>query len=172
MVPICLNASMNINDGDHKVGRIVSLHLHPEKSGEPLRPVTSMEFVAGKGIVGNGRYFGRLSRTTGNPSLRQVTLIEREQLAEHAAVLGLQSLPPGSVRSNIETEGVQLVALLGRRVRVGTGVLLFYEAREPCEKMDALCVGLRALMGHQRQGVLAQVIEPGVATVGDRIEAL
>lgn len=163
---------MSINDGDGRFGRIVSLHLHPEKSGEPLRLVTSVEFVAGKGIVGNGRYFGRLSRTTGNPSLRQVTLIEREQIAEHAAVLGLKSLPPGSVRSNLETEGIQLVALLGQRVRVGTAVLLFYEAREPCEKMDALCVGLRALMGHQRQGVLAQVIEPGIANIGDRVEAI
>lgn len=151
------------------LGTVVSLHLHPAQSGELLRTVDSIEVVAEKGIVGNGRYFGRLSRSSGQPSKRQVTLIEREQIAQHAATLSLETIPPGMVRSNIETTGIDLVALIGREVRVGEAVLLFYEARTPCEKMDRICQGLRALMEERRQGVLAQVVRSGVIRVGDSI---
>jgi len=151
-------------------GRVVSLHLHPEKSGEPLRPVEQIEVVAQKGIRGNGRYFGRLSRSTGQPSKRQVTLIEREQISEHAATLGLETISPGAVRSNIETLGINLIELIGREVRIGEAILRFYEARTPCEKMDRICEGLRGLMEDRKQGVLAQVIRGGVIRVGDTTE--
>src|SRR5256885_7561570 len=49
------------------------------------------------------RYFGRVSRNSGKPSRRQLSLIEREQIAEHAAPLGLETIAPGAVRANIET---------------------------------------------------------------------
>jgi MOSC domain-containing protein YiiM len=150
----------------------VSLHLHPAKAGEPLRPVEQIEVVEQKGIRGNGRYFGRLSRSTGEPSKRQITLMEREQISEHATTLGLDKISPGEVRSNIETLGVNLIELIGREVRVGEATLLFYEARTPCEKMDKLCAGLRALMENNKQGVLAQVIRGGIIRVGDKIEAV
>ena len=152
------------------MGRVASLHLHPVKGGEPLRTVEQIELVEQKGIVGNGRYFGRVSHSSGQPSKRQVTLIEREQISEHAAALGLETISPGAVRSNIETLGVNLIELVGREVRVGSATLFFYEARTPCEKMDRICDGLRALMEDQRQGVLAQVVRGGVVRVGDMIE--
>ncbi len=151
------------------LGRVASLHLHPSKSGESLRRVAAVEVVAGKGISGNGRYFGRTSRSTGQPSRRQISLIAREQIAEHAAALGLESLPPGAVRSNIETAGIDLMNLLDCHVAIGQAILHFYEPRTPCAKMDALCLGLRALMEHCRQGMLAEVIQSGRICVGDSI---
>ena len=153
-------------------GRVISLHLHPEKSGEPLRAVEQIEVVEQKGIRGNPRKFGVISRNTGQPSKRQVTLIEREQISGHVATLGLETIPPGAVRSNIETLGVNLIELLGREVRVGEATLLFYEARLPCEKMDRICDGLRALMENNKQGVLAQVVQGGIIRVGDEIVAM
>ena len=153
-------------------GRVASLHLHPEKSGEPLRAVEQIEVVEQKGIRGNPRQFGVLSRRTGQPSKRQVTLIEREQISAHAAALGLETISPGAVRSNIETFGVNLIELIGREVRVGEATLLFYEARTPCEKMDRICDGLRTLMEDRKQGVLAQVVRGGVIRVGDAIKLL
>src|SRR5262245_45338179 len=127
-------------------GRIASLHLHPAESGMPLQAVQSIELVEGKGILGEPRYFGRLSRHTGKPTRRQVSLMEREQIAEHAAALGLESIPPGAVRANIETFGLDLVSFIDRDVEIGEAVLHFYEPRKPCGQMDAICVGLRALM--------------------------
>ncbi len=148
-------------------GTVASLHLHSREPGEPFQAVKQIEVVAQKGIVNNPRYFGRVSRSSGQPSNRQVTLIEREQIAEHAVALGMLTIPPGTVRSNIETEGIDLIALLGREVRVGTATLLFYEPRTPCSKMDAICTGLRKSMEEKRQGVLAQVLQSGVIKVGD-----
>lgn len=151
------------------IGRIASLHLHPEKGGEPLRSVDQFELVEQKGIRGNPRKFGVMSRRTGQPSLRQVSLIEREQLARHASAVGWSSLPPGVVRSNVETQGIELVALVGQQIQIGDAILFLYEARLPCAKMDRICAGLRALMEGGHQGVLAQVLRSGVIRVGDAI---
>lgn len=141
--------------------RVASLHLHPTEPGAPLQMVSEFEVVAGKGVAGEPRYFGKISRRTGQPNRRQISLIEREQIAEHAATLGLQSIPPGAVRANIETVGIDLIQLIGRQIQIGDALLFVYEARTPCHKMDAICAGLRGLMENNRQGVLAEVIRSG-----------
>jgi len=137
-----------------------------------MRAVEEFEVVEQKGIRGNPRKFGVISRSAGQPSKRQVSLIEREQIAEHAATLGLQTIVPGAVRSNIETTGLDLVALVGKQVQIGDAILFLYEARTPCEKMDRVCPGLRALMEDGHQGVLAQVICGGVIRVGDKVRPM
>jgi MOSC domain-containing protein YiiM len=124
------------------------------------------------GIVEDARYYARKSRLTGLPRKRQASLIEREQLAEHAAVLGLQSIAPGQARANIETLGINLQALVGKQVRIGTTVLLLYAPRTPCEKMNRICQGLRKLMENARQGVMAQVVQSGEIRVGDTVQPL
>lgn len=149
--------------------RVVSLHLHPAESATPMQAVNEIELVAGKGIAGEPRYFGKLSRRTGQPSRRHVSLMEREQIAEHAATLGLESIPPGAVRANIETQGIDLVKLIGKQVRIGDAILFLYEARKPCGQMDAICAGLRDLMENSRQGVMAEVIRPGIVRCADAI---
>jgi MOSC domain-containing protein YiiM len=160
-----------MNDKNREVspGRVVSLHLHPAGPGAPLEGVEVVELVEGKGIQGDTRYFGRVSRE-GKPARRQVTLIEREQIAEHAAALGLDSIPAGAVRSNVETSGIDLVALVGREIAIGGAVLFLYAPRDPCEKMDAVCRGLRERMLNHRQGVLAEVRRSGRVQVGDSIK--
>ncbi len=153
-------------------GRVASLHLHPEQPGTPLLNVGAIEVVEGKGIIADTRYFGRTGSSTGQPSRRQVTLIEREQIAEHAAALGLESIPPGVVRSNVETTGIDLIGLIGLEVQIGDAVLFLYAPRDPCAKMDAICRGLRERMMERRQGVLAEVRKSGRIKVEDTIRVL
>jgi MOSC domain-containing protein YiiM len=148
---------------------VASLHLHPAVSGEPLQTVNGIEVVAGKGILGEPRYFGKISRRTGQPSRRQVTLIAREEIAEHAVTLGMELIPPGVVRANIETEGINLIEYFGKEIQIGEAILLLYEARTPCGQMDAICQGLRGLMENNRQGVVAEVIQSGKIHVRDLI---
>ena len=150
-------------------GCVASLHLHPVEPGAPLQNVPAVDLVESKGILNEPRYFGRSSRDKGAPSRRQVTLIEREQIAAHAAALGLDSIPPGAVRSNIETTGINLIALIGQEVEIGEAVLFLYAPREPCAKMDAICQGLRQRMMDRRQGVLAEVRRSGKVRAGDPI---
>ena len=143
-------------------GSVASLHVHPAKSGEPLLTVEAVNLVEGKGIVEDTRFFQRTPR-------RQVTLIEREQLAAHADALGIGEIAPGAARSNIETTGIDLQRLLGRRVRIGEVVLELYKPRTPCYKMDLIGYGLRELMENGKQGVLAQVVKGGAIRVGDAV---
>lgn len=158
---------MNATTTSH--GKVASLHLHPSLPGAPLASVDSVEVFEGKGIQGDARYFERPGRGPNEPFHRQVSLIEREQIAEHATALGLASIPPGAVRSNIETTGLNLISLLGHEVEIGEAVLLLYAPRDPCAKMDALCQGLRERMMNSRQGVLAQVRRAGKIRIGDPI---
>jgi MOSC domain-containing protein YiiM len=152
---------------DSPTGTVVSLHIHGDTSGVAMIHQNELHLVAGKGIEQDRRYFDRSNHKTGRPYRRQVTLVERETIAEHAAVLGLPSIPPGVVRSNIETEGANLGNWLGHDIQIGTAVVRFYEKRTPCGQMDAICSGLRTLMKNGRQGVLAEVIQSGVVRVGD-----
>jgi len=160
---------MNAARSPAPLGRVASLHLHGAQSREPLRSVDAVELVAGKGIHDEPRYFGRISRKTGKPSRRQVSLIEREQIAEHAAALGLESIPPGAVRANIETIGIDFRGLVGKQIQIGEAVLFLYEPRTPCEQMDAICAGLRGLMENNRQGVMAEVVRSGKVRANDPI---
>ena len=150
--------------------RVASLHLHPVEPGTPLQSVQAIEVVEGKGISGEPRYFGRRSKDGAQPSRRQITLIEREQIAEHAAALDRPAIAPGAVRSNIETTGIDLIAFIGRQVQIGDAILSIYAHRDPCYKMDAVCQGLRERMMNKRQGVLAEVVRSGKIQVGDEIK--
>jgi MOSC domain-containing protein YiiM len=136
-----------------------------------MRALEAFTLIADKGIVEDTRYYERTNRF-GGASRRQVSLIEREQISEHAATLGLQTLIPGRVLANIETKGVNLQALVGYEVAVGEAVLFFYEPRTPCSKMDKICQGLRTLMENARQGVMAEVVQSGTIRVGDAIRPL
>ena len=133
--------------------------------------VEQIEVVTGKGILQDKRYFGRHS-ANGQPGKRQVTLIEREQIDDHATMLNTEPFAPGAVRSNIETEGMNLVPLKGKTLHIGSARLLIGEPRDPCEKMDRVMPGLRALMENDRQGVLAQVVASGTIRVGDEIRVV
>ena len=159
---------MKLENASVATGRVASLHLHPTTGGEPFQKIESCELVAGKGILNNPRYFARVSQS-GRPSRRQVTLMEREQIAEHAQTLGLTDIPPGAVRSNVETSGINLIELIGQEISIGEAILHVYAPRDPCAKMDKVCQGLRELMLENRQGVLAEVVQGGRVSNGDTI---
>jgi len=69
----------------------------------------------------------------------------------------------------VETEGIDLVQLIGKRVKIGEAILFFYEGRTPCQQMDEICNGLRALMENNRQGVMAEIIQSGTVRLRDAI---
>ena len=152
--------------------KVLSLHLHPAEPGALMQLVDAVEVVSGKGIRDEPRYFAKVSHSDGGPSRRQVSLMEREQIDQHAAALGLQTIAPGAVRANIETAGIDLVACLGRQLQIGEAILFLYEHRMPCAKMDAICSGLRNLMENKRQGVLAEVVRSGKIRVGDAVSVI
>ena len=146
------------------IGSVASLHLHPDVSGDLMINVDSLELIADVGIKRNGG-----NRNYGNNGRRQVSLIEREVLSEHAVDLAIPYFYPGQIRANIETKGINLVELIGSNIGIGKTKLQIIEARTPCDKMDKIFPGLRKKMEHEKQGVLAEVIESGIIQEGNKI---
>jgi MOSC domain-containing protein YiiM len=106
------------------------------------------------------------SRDDGN---RQVTLIQAECLAAIASHLGLDTLPPDVLRRNLVTRGINLLALKGRKFRIGEAVLEMSGECHPCSRLEeTLGVGgYNATRGFG--GVTAKVLMRGRISVGDNI---
>ena len=68
-----------------------------------------------------------------------------------------------------QLEFIDLVACVGQVLQIGDAALLVFEPRMPCEKMNAICAGLRERMKNNRQGVLAEVLRSGKIRVGDAV---
>jgi MOSC domain-containing protein YiiM len=130
----------------------------------PIQVEAAVVLEAGRGIVGD-RY-----RNAGGP--RQVTLIEAESLAAIASHLGRAQVGPQELRRNIVVEGLNLLALKGRRFRIGAAVLECSGECHPCSLMETLLGsgGYNAVRG--LGGITARVIEGGPVGVGDAVAPL
>lgn len=105
----------------------------------------------------------------GRPGKRAVTLIQAEHLGVIGAMLGRGEIAPDVFRRNLVVSGINLSALKGRQVRVGSALLLFEVICAPCSRMEeALGVGgYSAVRGHG--GWCASVLEPGRIRIGDSV---
>lgn len=94
---------------------------------------------------------------------RQVLLVDSE-------TLDAMSLPPGIIRENITTEGLNVNSLAaGQQLRVGEARLEVSAVCTPCDQLEKVRPGLRKeLWG--RRGMLCRVIEGGTIRRGDPIE--
>lgn len=93
--------------------------------------------------------------------------------AEHLAVLGAllrrDPIDPALLRRNLVVSGVNLLALKGRRFRIGTAVLEGTGPCPPCSRMEETLGpgGYNAMRGHA--GVNARVVAGGVIRLGDAL---
>lgn len=145
-------------------GRLMWIGLRPAR-GAPMQAVQQVRAVAAQGLEGD-RY-----RTSSNGK-RQVTLIQTEDLEAIASYLGREQVLAGEVRRNLLTRGVNLLALKGKRFRVGEALLEYSGECHPCSKMEALfgTGGYNAMRGHG--GITARILEGGLIGLGDAIEVL
>ena len=151
-------------DAPLRPGRLAWIGLRTARRG-PVDEVESAMLSPEAGLVGD-RYGGR------SGGKRQVTLIAREDLAALASFLGRDAVSPLVLRRNLLTEGVNLLALKQRRVRVGEAVLEITGECHPCSRMEeALGTGgYNALRG--RGGLTARVVRAGAIRLGDAIVRL
>jgi MOSC domain-containing protein YiiM len=116
------------------------------------------------GLEGD-HYSGKVNRQ------RQVTLLQREHLAVVAALLG-KPVPPEILRRNLVVGGINLLALKGQDIQIGTAILRITGACHPCSRMEeALGLGgYNAMRGHG--GVTAEILQGGFIALGDPIVPL
>jgi MOSC domain-containing protein YiiM len=146
-----------------RAGTVEWIGVRPAR-GAAVRGLEAAALVAGKGIAGD-RY--------GNAGgARQVTLVAAESLAAIASHLGVDAVVPEALRRNVVVRGINLVALKGRRFRIGEAILEASGECHPCSRLEASLGtgGYNAARG--LGGITARVVEGGVVRVGDRVEPI
>jgi MOSC domain-containing protein YiiM len=143
-------------------GRVRWIGLRPARDVDMVE-VAAVEALAGKGLQGD-RYM--LSNNSGK---RGVTLIQAEHLPAIAALSGHAAVAPAILRRNVVVEGIALVALKGRRFRIGDVLLEGTDGCDPCSRMEAALGpgGYNAMRGHG--GLTARILEGGTLRVGDAV---
>lgn len=153
-------------------GKIIALFMHPEQPNMQMTQVTTMQFIAGKGILGNPRYYDAITKR-GKPNTRHVSIIENEMIEIHKTTLNSNKINCNNVRSNVVTNGINLVNLIGRTVMIGnTAIIRFSNKRDPCYKMDHVHKGLMKEMLNGNQGVVAEILVSGDIKIGDVIRVI
>ncbi|QSX77138.1 MOSC domain-containing protein [Agrilutibacter solisilvae] len=146
-----------------QTGRVEWIGLRPRREAA-MRMVDSVQATAGRGLAGD--------RYTGGSGKRGVTLIQAEHLPVIAALSGHAAVEPALLRRNLVVSGLPLVALKGRRFRIGDVVLEGTDSCDPCSRMEAALGpgGYNAMRGHG--GLCARILEGGCLRVGDPVLAL
>jgi MOSC domain-containing protein YiiM len=135
---------------------VVAIHLGAQEAGE-LRPVESVQAVAGKGLVGD-RHF----HSSGAPSGNALTLVEEEVVED----VGLE---PGATRRQLTVRGVRLNDLVGLSFRVGDIECYGVELCEPCRHLEKLTrPGMIKDLVH-RGGINVDILSDGTISIGDRL---
>jgi MOSC domain-containing protein YiiM len=139
-------------------GRVAWLGLRTARD-VPMREVAAAEAVAGKGLLGD-----RYASASGK---RGITLVQAEHLPAIAALAGLEAVSPAMLRRNLVVSGLPLVALKGRRFRIGEAVFEGTGDCDPCSRMEAALGpgGYNAMRGHG--GLCARIVSGGRIAVGD-----
>jgi MOSC domain-containing protein YiiM len=141
-------------------GTVVWLGARPDRRVD-MQVLESADLQVGKGLKGD-----RYKAENGN---RQVTLIESESLATIASHLGKPGVPPEVLRRNIVVTGINLLALKGRRFRIGSTVLETSGECHPCSLLEESLGtgGYNAVRG--LGGITARVIVGGRIALGDLV---
>ncbi len=146
-----------------RAGRLCWLGVRPKRD-VAMRVVESAEAVAGAGLRGD--------RYGSGSGKRGLTLIQAEHLATIAALCGRGDIEPELLRRNAVVSGIPLIALKGRRFRIGEVLCEGTSPCDPCSRMEAALGpgGYNAVRGHG--GLCARILEGGTLRVGDAVEWL
>jgi len=158
---------------DSPLGRLISAPMRPgivvwlglrSARHAPLTSAGQVVLDPEHGLAGD-HYAGR----SGN---RQVSLIQAEHLAAIASYLGVPEVTPEQLRRNVVVAGLNLAALQGRSVRIGTAIIEPTGACHPCSRMETTLGpgGYNAVRGHG--GVVARIVAGGTVRTGDAITRL
>lgn len=145
-------------------GVVTWLGLRPQRL-QPVVAADMLVLVPGQGVAGD-----HYASATGGA--RQVTLIAEEHLHAIASFLGRDAVSAALLRRNVVVRGVNLQALKGRTIRLGSAMLEHSGECHPCSKMEAAFGpgGYNAVRGHG--GITARVLVAGEVRLGDTLEAV
>jgi MOSC domain-containing protein YiiM len=143
-----------------RTGTVRWIGLRPARD-VPMREVEEAEAISGKGLRGD--------RYGSGSGKRGITLIQAEHLPVIAALAGLPGIEPATLRRNLVVAGLPLIALKGRRFRIGEVLLEGTDPCDPCSRMETALGpgGYNAMRGHG--GLCARILEGGRLRLGDAV---
>lgn len=143
-----------------RAGRVDWIGLRPARD-VPMQAVELAEATAGKGLSGD--------RYGSGSGKRGITLIQAEHLPVIAALSGRAEILPMTLRRNVVVSGIPLIALKGRRFRIGDVLLEGTDPCDPCSRMEAALGpgGYNAMRG--MGGLCARILESGNLRLGDAV---
>lgn len=146
-----------------RTGRVEWIGLRPARD-VPMKEVAEVLASAGKGLSGD--------RYGSGSGKRGLTLIQAEHLPVIASLSGHERVLPAILRRNLVVSGIPLIALKGRRFRIGEVLLEGTDPCDPCSRMEAALGpgGYNAMRGHG--GLCARILEGGILHIGDTLVAL
>ncbi len=137
--------------------RVEAIVVRPARRTEPALPDAALLTEAG--LEGDHAPGG----------LRAVTLIQFEHLAVISSLAGTEATP-ALLRRNLVVAGLNLQALRGAALRIGTEAEVEVTGPcPPCSRMEEALGegGYNAVRGHG--GWYARVVRPGLLAVGDAV---
>ncbi len=143
-----------------RAGQLRWMGLRPARN-VPMHAVDSAEAVAGRGLRGD-----RYASASGK---RGITLIQAEHLPAIAALVGLDAVETAALRRNLVVSGIPVIALKGRRFRIGDVLCEGTAPCDPCSRMEVALGpgGYNAMRGHG--GLCARVLQGGTLRIGDAV---
>ena len=143
-----------------RAGQLRWIGLRPARN-VPMHAVDSAEAVAGRGLRGD-----RYASASGK---RGITLIQAEHLPAIAALVGLDAVETAALRRNLVVSGIPVIALKGRRFRIGDVLCEGTAPCDPCSRMEVALGpgGYNAMRGHG--GLCARVLQGGTLRIGDAV---
>ena len=149
-------------------GTVTEIWRTPAAAG-PMQRVESARLLAGTGLEGD-RYALGGGTWARYPDLeKQLTLIDRDDVAAVARETGA-ALTPGATRRNLVTTGIDLPGLVGGWFAVGDSLLFGMKRCPPCTHLERLTgMPLVKAMVH-RGGINAAVFAGGTIREGDVVQ--
>ncbi|WP_216656569.1 MOSC domain-containing protein [Nocardioides marmotae] len=135
---------------------MTALHVAPERHA-PMQARTSIEVVAGRGVVGD-RWWGTRHR--------HVSVQSAEALAEAAAALG-RAVPPSATRRTVTVGGGAVPTEPGVRLQVGEVLLEVVRVAAPCRVMETSMGPGGAAALRRRGGSILRALTSGAIRLGD-----
>ncbi len=157
---IRMNALAKLTSQFPRAGKVEWIGLRPKRD-VPMQEVNEVDAVAGKGLEGD--------RYVSGSGKRGITLIQAEHLPVIAALSGHEKISPATLRRNLVVSGVPLIALIGKKFRLGEAILEGTDVCDPCERMEAALGpgAYNAMVGHG--GLCARILQGGRISLGDSL---
>jgi MOSC domain-containing protein YiiM len=158
-----MNALAKLTSQFPRGGRVQWIGLRPKRD-VPMLEVNEVNAISGKGLQGD--------RYASGSGKRGITLIQAEHLPVIAALSGHEKIAPATLRRNIVVSGIPLIALIGKKFRIGDALFEGTDACDPCERMEAALGpgAYNAMVGHG--GLCARILQGGKISIGDSLVAI